>query len=69
MKKKNVIMLVLDSITYENVLANEGKKCPMPFIYSLMQNGINVKKVYSEAPYTDAPDFPSDQPSVTHRSR
>ena len=54
MKKKNVIMLVLDSITYENVLANEGKKCPMPFIYSLMQNGINVKKVYSEAPYTEA---------------
>ena len=54
MKKKNIIMLVLDSISYENTLANEGKSCPMPFIHSLMENGIDAKKVYSEAPYTEA---------------
>lgn len=54
MKKQNVIMLVLDSITYENTLANEGKECPMPFIHSLMDKGINARKVYSEAPYTEA---------------
>lgn len=52
--KKNVIMIVLDSVTYENTLSNVGKACPMPFLHSLMKKGINVKKMYSEAPYTEA---------------
>ena len=52
--KKNVIMIVLDSVTYENTLSNVGKACPMPFLHSLMKKGINATKVYSEAPYTEA---------------
>ena len=52
--KKNVIMIVLDSVTYENTLSNTGKTCPMPFLHSLMKKGINATKVYSEAPYTEA---------------
>ncbi len=52
--KKNVIMLVLDSVTYENTIGNEGKEIPMPFLHSLINKGIKIDKMFSEAPYTEA---------------
>lgn len=52
--KKNVVMLVLDSVTYENTLKNSGKDCPMPFLNSLIKDSLEIKNMYSEAPFTEA---------------
>ena len=54
MKQKNVIMIVLDSVSYDFTKKTKCKACSMPFLHSLMKKGINAINIYSEAPYTEA---------------
>lgn len=51
---KNVIMIVLDSVSYDFTKKTKCKACSMPFLHSLMKKGINAINIYSEAPYTEA---------------
>lgn len=52
--KKNVLLIVLDSIT-NDVLFNEvSSKIKAPFLYELRKKSISGDSMYSEAPYTEA---------------
>lgn len=50
----NVIFLVVDSVTYEFITAENISKSPIPFINSLASESIIAEKMYSHGPYTDA---------------
>lgn len=52
--KRNMIMIVLDSVTYSVLNTCKGKDTMTPFFQELMNKGIRITNMYSEAPYTEA---------------
>ncbi|MDY0138115.1 MAG: sulfatase-like hydrolase/transferase [Candidatus Izemoplasmatales bacterium] len=52
--KKNVISIVIDSVSYNSVFTKNGIPTPMPFLKSLLSNSVWAEKMYSQGPYTDA---------------
>lgn len=52
--KRNMIMLVLDSITYTALNESDAKGCPAPFLKELMDKSVRITNMYSQAPYTEA---------------
>lgn len=54
MKKKNTILLVVDSVFYDKLLSDKTRNSAMPFFNKLQKKGLTTTKMYSEAPYTEA---------------
>ena len=52
--KRNMIMLVLDSITYTRLNESNMRECPAPFLKELMDNSVRITNMFSQAPYTEA---------------
>lgn len=52
--KKNVLFIVLDSITNDVLFNKTSSKFKAPFLYQLRKKSISGDKMYSEAPYTEA---------------
>lgn len=52
--KKNVLFIVIDSVTNDIMFNKENSKDIAPFINSLRTKSISGDKMYSEAPYTEA---------------
>lgn len=54
MKKKNILFIVIDSVTNDILFNKSNSKDIAPFLYSLRDKTISGDKMYSEAPYTEA---------------
>lgn len=52
--KKNVILIVLDSITNDVLFNKNSSKLCAPFLNNLRNKSISGDKMFSEAPYTEA---------------
>ncbi|MEG1996429.1 MAG: sulfatase-like hydrolase/transferase, partial [Oscillospiraceae bacterium] len=52
--KKNLLFFHLDSLMYDAIVDTKNRKCPMPFLQSLVSQGLHTDKLYSKAPYTEA---------------
>lgn len=51
---KNVLFIVLDSITNNQIFNSVNSKDKVPFLYKLREHSITGDKMYSQAPYTEA---------------
>lgn len=51
---KNVIYILVDALSYDNIGAREFRNSPTPFIDSLMQKSLSCTNMFSQAPYTEA---------------
>lgn len=54
MNKKNVIFLVCDGLPYDITIDVDKHQSPMRFLQKLRKESIDCKKMYSQAPYTEA---------------
>lgn len=54
MKKKNVLFIVIDSVTNDILFNKNTSKLLAPFLNNLRKKSISGDKMYSEAPYTEA---------------
>ncbi|MEG0314774.1 MAG: sulfatase-like hydrolase/transferase [Erysipelotrichaceae bacterium] len=52
--KKNVILIVMDSIYNESTKEQNYKKCPMPFLNKIKNEAVTYENVYSQGPFTEA---------------
>ena len=52
--KKNILFIVIDSVTNDILFNKNNSKEIAPFLYSLRDKSISGNKMYSEAPYTEA---------------
>ena len=52
--KKNVLFIVIDSVTNDILFNKNNSKDIAPFLYSLRKKTISGDKMFSEAPYTEA---------------
>lgn len=52
--KKNILFIVIDSVTNDILFNKNNSKEIAPFLYSLRDKSISGDKMYSEAPYTEA---------------
>ena len=52
--KKNVLFIVIDSVTNDILFNKSNSKQIAPFLCNLRDNAISGDKMYSEAPYTEA---------------
>ena len=52
--QKNIIMLVIDAMGYENIFEGAMANKTAPFLASLQDKSIFASKLYSEGPYTEA---------------
>ena len=51
---KNVLFIVLDSITNDQLFNSPMSKNKAPFLNNLRKKSISGDKMYAEAPYTEA---------------
>lgn len=51
---KNVIYLILDAFCYKNLELKIGEEEVTPFINKIASQGVSFRKMYSQAPYTEA---------------
>ena len=51
---KNVIYILVDALSYDNVGKREYRNTPTPFLDSLAKQSTFFKNVYTQAPYTEA---------------
>lgn len=51
---KNVIYLVIDSVSFERIFESRIQPSPAPFLYKLKDSALFCEKMYSMAPYTEA---------------
>lgn len=54
MKKKHVIYVLVDALSYDNVGAREFRCSPTPFLDELKEKSISYENLYTQAPYTEA---------------
>ena len=54
MKKKNILFIVIDSVTNDILFNKSNSRDIAPFLCSLRDKSISGDKMYSEAPYTEA---------------
>ncbi len=52
--KKNIILFVLDGVSYFNVGSSQNRNSPTPYIDSLRDKSIWATKCYSQGPFTEA---------------
>lgn len=52
--KKNIILFVLDGVSYFNIGKNEFRNSPTPYIDSLREKSVWATKCYSQGPFTES---------------
>ena len=52
--KKNILFIVIDSVTNDVLFNKSNSKKIAPFLSKLRNESISGDKMYSEAPYTEA---------------
>lgn len=52
--KKNIILIVLDGVSYFNIGSNKNRNSPTPYIDSLIEKSVWATKCYSQGPFTEA---------------
>ena len=52
--KKNILFIVIDSVTNDILFNKSNSRDIAPFLYSLRDKSISGDKMYSQAPYTEA---------------
>lgn len=52
--EKNVLFIVIDSVTNDVIFNKDTSKYSVPFLTELRKKSISGDRMYSEAPYTEA---------------
>lgn len=51
---KNVIYVLVDALSYDNVGARDFKETPTPFLDRLKNSSLSCERLYTQGPYTEA---------------
>lgn len=54
MSKKNVIYVLVDALSYDNIGKRKFRETPTPFLDGLKEKSLSCEKLYTQGPYTEA---------------